>query len=96
MRRRRTSLADEVNARQRNTVWPDTLRNGALFDGLLLKGSVHATSIQRIGMAVWGAVFLAFTLLWVYLAYTKFWPLLVYAAPCAYLAWRLFRNALLR
>jgi hypothetical protein len=34
--RRRKTLADEVNARQRNTGWPDTLRNGALFDGLLL------------------------------------------------------------
>jgi hypothetical protein len=36
-------------------------------------------------MAVWGVLFLAFTLLWIYLAYTKFWPLLVYATLSAYL-----------
>ena len=39
----------EIEARQRGTVWPDTLRNGALVDAFLWKGSPKATVIQRIG-----------------------------------------------
>ena len=93
---RRKSLADEVNARQRNTIWPDTLRNATLFDGFLLKGSAQATLLQRLGMAVLGSIFLGFAALWVYLACAKFWPLLGYATFCGYFAWKLFRNALLR
>jgi len=48
----------EIEARQRGTVWPDTLRNGALVDAFLWKGSPKATVIQRIGTGLFGLLFL--------------------------------------
>src|SRR6266851_2554680 len=48
----------EIEARQRNTVWPDTLRNAALVDAFLWKGSPDATPIQRIGIGLFGLLFL--------------------------------------
>lgn len=48
----------EIEARQRNTVWPDTLRNGALVDAFVWRGSPNATYIQRIGTALFGLLFL--------------------------------------
>lgn len=47
-----------MEAWQRNTLWPDTLRNGALVDAFLWKGSPNATPIQRIGIALFGLLFL--------------------------------------
>ena len=47
-----------IEARQRNIVWPDTLRNGALVDAFLWKGSPDATPTQRIGIALFGFLFL--------------------------------------
>lgn len=47
----------ELEARQRNTVWPDPLRNSRGVDQLLWKGSVDATAVQRIGIAVFGFTF---------------------------------------
>jgi hypothetical protein len=52
-------LLKEVESRQRNTVWPDTMVNGARVDALLWKGSPNATMVQRIGIAIWGLTFLA-------------------------------------
>jgi hypothetical protein len=84
----------EVNSRQRNTIWPDILRNATRFDGFVLKGSARASLLQRLGMAFPGFVFLAFTALWAYLAITKFWALFGFVLFFGYFAWRLFRNAL--
>jgi hypothetical protein len=52
-------LLEEVESRQRNTVWPDTMVNGVRVDALLWKGSPKATKVQRIGIAIWGLTFLA-------------------------------------
>jgi hypothetical protein len=43
-----------MEARQRNIVFPDTVRNGVSVDKLLWKGSPHATRVQRIGIAIIG------------------------------------------
>ena len=48
----------EIETRQRNTVWPDTLRNGSLVDAFVWRGSPNATYIQRIGTALFGLLFL--------------------------------------
>lgn len=38
-RKKISRFASELEARQRNTVWPDTLRNNLLVDNFLWKGS---------------------------------------------------------
>jgi hypothetical protein len=58
--RRRHANADgmkfisEIEAKQRNTVWPDTLVNSRGVDELLWKGSPYITTVQRIGVALFG------------------------------------------
>lgn len=95
----RSKLLGEIDARQRNTIWPDTLRNAAFVDAFLWKGSPEATSLQRIGIALFGLLFLSPAVLLV-----CFWFLgegsallrtlmLLFALPWAAIACKLFRNA---
>jgi hypothetical protein len=49
---------EEMEARQRNTVWPDTLLNGRSVDEFLWKGSPDAPLVQRIGAWVFGLTFM--------------------------------------
>ena len=64
-------LLNDVRARQRNTVWPDTLRNGLSVDGLLWKGCHNATTVQRVGIAIFGLAFLTAGLTFAYTAYSQ-------------------------
>jgi hypothetical protein len=50
-------LYEEVQARQLNTTWPDAMRNASSVDGLVFKGSTEATTLQRVGVAVFGALY---------------------------------------
>jgi hypothetical protein len=50
-------LIEEIKAQQKNTVWPDPLRNSANVDALLWRGSSDATRTQRIGILVFGIAF---------------------------------------
>ena len=59
-------MFEDVQNRQRNIVWPDTMRNGRLVDALLWRGSSEATMVQRIGIAVFGLLFLGFGLFFVF------------------------------
>ncbi len=43
---------EDMRDRQRNTVFPDTLRGGRSVDELLFKGVPHAPLVQRIGVLV--------------------------------------------
>jgi hypothetical protein len=54
-RQSKSRMLDDIRARQRNTVWPDTLRNGRTVDAFLWKGSPHATIIQRVGIVVFAS-----------------------------------------
>lgn len=54
----RNKLSSDIKARQRNILWPDTLRNGALVDAFAWRGSPNASCIQRIGTALFGLLFL--------------------------------------
>jgi peptidoglycan/LPS O-acetylase OafA/YrhL len=49
---------EEMEARQRNTVWPDTLLNGRSVDEFLWKGSPDAPLVKRIGAWVFGFTFM--------------------------------------
>jgi hypothetical protein len=48
-------LREDLEERQRATVWPDTLRSGRRVDEFLWKGDPKATPVQRAGLAVFGA-----------------------------------------
>jgi hypothetical protein len=52
------NLVDEVEFRQRNTTYPDVLANASNADALMWKGSHRITKIQRVGVALFGFVFL--------------------------------------
>jgi hypothetical protein len=52
------SITDEVRQRQRNIVFPDTVKNARRVDALLLRGDPNAPLVQRVGAWVFGCFFL--------------------------------------
>jgi hypothetical protein len=58
-------LANEVEFRQRNTTWPDAMVNASNADELMWKGSRRITKVQRIGVGLFGLVFLFLGVLFV-------------------------------
>jgi len=65
------SVIDEIEAKQRNTVWPDTLRNSRSVDAFLWKGDPDAPLVKRIGAWIFGLFFILVGLGWVATAYEK-------------------------
>jgi hypothetical protein len=51
-------IREEAEMKQRAILWPDMLRSGRTVDEFLWKGSPRATPIQRIGLALFGVLFL--------------------------------------
>ena len=49
-------LTEETRARQRNIVFPDTVRNGRLVDAFVWKGSPHPSIVHRIAAWMFGAL----------------------------------------
>jgi hypothetical protein len=47
-----------VKARQRNIVWPDTLRNGRAVDVFLWRGSMKPPLVQSIGAWLIGVAYI--------------------------------------
>ena len=61
-RRRRTGndaarFVDTMRPKQRNTLWPDTMRNSRFVDVFLWRGTENPTTVQRIGAWLFGATF---------------------------------------
>jgi hypothetical protein len=50
---------EEIRAKQRNLIWPDTLVNSRSVDKFLLRGSADASLVQRMAAWLWGLAFLA-------------------------------------
>src|SRR4051794_28428333 len=50
-------FSKNMQARQRNTIWPDTIRNRANGDRAIWFGADNPTMIQRIGFGLFGGVF---------------------------------------
>jgi hypothetical protein len=50
-------LVDDVEFRQRNTTWPEAMVNASSADELMWKGSRRITKVHRIGVAIFGLVF---------------------------------------
>jgi hypothetical protein len=65
----RSKFLADVQARQRATVWPDTLRGGRAVDSLLWKGSADATLVQRVGIANFALTFIVFAFVGVFVGY---------------------------
>ncbi len=86
-------MLEEVELKQRNTVWPDTMLNGTNVDAFLWKGNPKATLVQRIGAVIFGLSFLLAAGMFAYLAEMKYRPLYLIAAPFAYVGIRVFANA---
>jgi hypothetical protein len=56
--RRQRQFIEDIEAKQKNTVWPDMLVNSRAVDYLIFRGSRDATRVQRVGIALFGAFFL--------------------------------------
>jgi hypothetical protein len=52
------NLVDSVRQRQRSITYPDLIVNASSSDELMWKGSPRITRVQRIGVGVFGLVFL--------------------------------------
>jgi hypothetical protein len=90
-------LLEDLQRRQSNTVWPDTMRNGVSVDGYLWNGNPKAPLVQRVGAVIWGLAFLGFAGLFAYLAATKkFTPLYLFTAGLGYIGLRFISNAFRR
>jgi hypothetical protein len=62
---------EEVRAKQRNTVWPDTIRNSRSVDAFLWKGSPDAPLVQRIAAWVFGVFFVLCCIAWLDAAFER-------------------------
>jgi len=58
-RHRRESFIDDIRSKQRNIVFPDTVRNGRSVDVFLWNGSPDPPLVQRIVAWMFGLFFLA-------------------------------------
>jgi len=56
-RRNFNKYIDEIHSRQRNIVFPDTVRNGRLVDVFFWRGASNPTRVQRIAAWMFGVVF---------------------------------------
>jgi hypothetical protein len=85
---------DEIEARQRNVVWPGPQVNSRLVGKLLWQGSPGATIVQRIGLSVFGLVYLLAGLACLSFAKGTHSPLLaIFAFPWILLGARVLHNA---
>lgn len=64
-------FVEEIEAKQRNTVWPDTMKNGRSVDEFLWKGSPDAPLVQRMGAWIFGMFFMLGGSAWFDAAYEK-------------------------
>ena len=96
-------IREDIEARQRATVWPDTLRNGKSIDAFLWKRDPNAKPVQRIGLVLFALVFLMIAAVIASIPFqtkvedgASFKFLFLLALLPALLSIRLLRNALLR
>jgi hypothetical protein len=72
-----------VRAKQRNILWPDTMINGRSADRVILKGSAGAPLIQRVGARLFGCLSMGYGLVLVQMAQEKERnSILIFAAIC--------------
>src|SRR5712692_329360 len=71
-RRNLDKFIDESSARQKNIVFPDTVRNARSVDAFLWKGSRNPPVVQRIAAWMFGLIFIVLGFAMFFLT-TKAW-----------------------
>lgn len=64
-------LVAGIKAKQRNTVWPDTVNNSRSVEDFLWKGSPEATLVQRVACWMFGLFFILCGISFLDVAYEK-------------------------
>ena len=91
------NLMGDIESRQRNTIWPDTVRNGRSVDAFLWHGSPDASLVQRIGVALFGLAFFAGGVVFLIIArHERSFLAMIMSAGVFFLAVRMLRNAVRR
>jgi hypothetical protein len=68
-------VIDDIEAKLKNTVWPDTMINSRSVDAFLWKGDPDAPLVQRVGAWIFGLFFILGGVGWATAAYEKQSPL---------------------
>ena len=88
-------LTAEIEARQRNIGWPDSVVNGRRVDEFLWKGSPNPTVVQRIGACLFGLAYLAAGSVMFWAAQEeRLWLLIMISVGVILFGARLFRNGI--
>jgi len=89
------SYIGQIEARQRNLIWPDVLRGSRSVDEFLWKGSRDAPLVQRIGAVILALAYVLVALTFVSMTMEfRQWFLSVFAAAMFVIAGWFIRNAL--
>ena len=94
-------IREDIEARQKAIVFPDTTRNGVTVDAFLWKGDPKATPIQRAGLIVFASFFLLIAVICAAIPFqdgrgTGWFFDALYALFAFLLSMRLLRNAFLK
>ncbi len=97
-------ILKDIHRKQGPTEWPETLEAGRSVDGFLWKGDPRATPVQRVGLAIFAAMYLfllaGFTVVIVKLVVSHDWSniawVLAMAALCGTAGFRFLRNVFRR
>ena len=52
-------FSDEIESKQKNLLWPDSLVNSRGVDELLFKGLPNPTKVQRVGAWIFGLAYIS-------------------------------------
>jgi len=88
----REHFIDEIRQKQRNIVFPDTVRNARSVDAFLWRGSPNPTMVQRIGAWLFGLTLIGGGVLFLDLARTDGALVFLIAALLLLLGARVCRN----
>ena len=93
----RKRLIEGIKAKQRNTIWPDTLINSQGVNEFLWKGSPDAPLVQRVAAWLFGIVFILGGVGWLVAAYKKeWWGICLLSFVWFYVGGRVFLNGFKR
>jgi hypothetical protein len=94
-RRKLDTFIEESSARQRNIVFPNTVRNGRSVDAFLWNGSPDPPLVQRIAAWMFGLSFLFMGFAFLAAGFVHrddAWILGLLSIPCILLGLKIFRN----
>jgi hypothetical protein len=90
-------IIEEVKAKQRNTLWPETMTSGRAVSEFLWRGNPDATIFQRIGAWIFGLFFILISLANADTAYEDHsWLGAVFSIICFLIGGKIFLNGFRR